>query len=165
MKYFCHSNSCIRCSRSIAGRAEKDDGLLGCLLQSPGHISRSTPSPWHPPKTGGMLNYLEAVVVLIEDILPSISLQINRCRKAFRGHEPRPQPERGRPAGRLVELQKNALMGSLFASTYISDGHKRLKGRYDPYSFRAANSRPCHSSRERKSSGCITQSMHGMLYS
>ena len=56
-----------------------------------------------------MLHYLEALVVLIGDILPSISLQINRRRKAFRGHKPRPQPELGRPAGRLAELQKNAL--------------------------------------------------------
>jgi hypothetical protein len=74
-----------------------------------------------------MLHYLEALVVLIGDILPSISLQINRRRKAFRGHKPRPQPELGRPAGRLAELQKNALMRSLFASTYISDGHERAE--------------------------------------
>jgi hypothetical protein len=55
------------------------------------------PHPHHLPgiprrAAGGMLHYLEAVVVLIGDILPSISLQINRRRKAFRGHKPRPRP-------------------------------------------------------------------------
>ena len=48
MKYFCHSNSGIRCSCSIAGRAGQDGRFPGCLQQSPGHVSRSTPSPWHP---------------------------------------------------------------------------------------------------------------------
>ena len=36
MKYFCHSNSCIRCSRSIAGRAGQDGRFPGCLQQNSG---------------------------------------------------------------------------------------------------------------------------------
>ena len=48
MKYFCHSNSCIRCSRSIAGRAGQVGSLSGCLLQILGYVSTSTPSPGIP---------------------------------------------------------------------------------------------------------------------
>jgi len=98
------------------------------------------PHPHHlpgiPRRATGMLRYLEALVVLIGDILPSISLQINRRRKAFRGHKPRRQPERGRLVGRLAELQKNAL-GSVLVCIYIHLRWSRasLKGVTTPTRF------------------------------
>ena len=63
------------------------------------------------------------------------SIQINRRRKAFRGHKPRPQPERGRPVADSRNSRRMRSMLSLFASTYISDGHERAERAYDSGRF------------------------------
>jgi hypothetical protein len=106
MKYFCHSNSCIRCSRSIAGRAGQVGSPSGCLLQILGYVSTSTPSPWHPPQSGVRAGMLYSTIWKLW----------------------------------------------WFSSQMVTS---ELKGRYDPRSFLAANSHPCHSSWVWRSSGCI----------